>query len=1072
MPTPVSPRTTKVATLGRLGLVLGLLLASSPVLVSQAHAADAGRRLTLTEQTIAQQQSAELREKAHQARLESIDQLKALLKTFEGPPDQKAELILRLSDLYFDEGRDLYLDEMAKYNAAVDVAFNKGLSPDSVAVADYTSGSREWQNKSIKLYQQILANYPQFSRADEATFFLGSAYNDTGSPELAAQQFTNLVKQYPDSTYVTDSYVLIGEYYFNEKNDANKAMLAYKKATVDKTADKYAFAMYKLAWCYYNLGEGTTAINTMKAVVQYADSTGGAKSNIQLQDEALKDLVLFFADFGDMEEAIAYFKQIGKQNLINDLLKKLANTFVEQGKFDQAIEMYRRLITDSPTAPVSASFQNEIINAYTKEGKKEETLAEIDRLRTTYGKQSSWARANASNQDAVKDAGDMIEKALRTVATNYHNEAKKLGTGAGAVKVYGLAEQAYRTYLQEFPTGQYTYEMRYNFSELLYKVKKFDEAYDQEMQVVAIDTKGQHSEFCAEAAIFSADEMIKKEKKTATAGGPDPGGKAEIPLTEWEGKSLKALDQYAQLFPTSDKVRNIIYKSAYLLNGKNHFKEASDRFNVVIKMDPSSKEAEQAANLILDDFNLVEDWENLKSNAKLYFDQQGLGSPDFKKDVFTIYENASLKLIEVTFKKTGDKTKGAADYQAFYKEFPTSKNADLALNNATVYLHDLGRATEGIPIRLELISKFPASKYYKDQVAALGFDYESEANFAEAANWYEKLFTLDKAHPSSADAIYSAALFRNAMGQWEQSIKDYQAYMAAYPTKPGLNALQLGIAKTYEDQGKFPEASKIYLAFFTKPTGPAPKLAPGQVAPPAPTLDEIMFARLRYGLLMDKLGQGANVTKHWQDTLAFYDKAIAPPKAGGAPVPEHELSQEYVGQIKYILAEPEFKKFTSMRINGPPSKVSQKAEDKIYNEQLIGKAKELVVIEKTYTDVLNTGAGEWGLASLVKLGQVYEDMADTFQNSKCPSYLTSDQCDLYKAQVGDKGFPQIEKAVSAYSNALKKAYELNLYNDNTAYATRQLGVLRPLDYPGLYEIVPQNRFTAPAVTTATFETAP
>ncbi len=1065
VPSDLSPTAALLRRASRLGFVLALVMAIAPI--NPAHAADTERRrLSATDLSVQDQQTAELRAKAHEARLASIEQLKALLKEFQGPPDQKAELILRLSDLYFDEGRDLYLDEMKACNAEIDKVFNAGGQPDSVDCKTYTTGSRQWQDRSIKLYQQILTNYPQFARADEATFFLASAYNDTQQLDLAAQEFTRLVKQYPDSTYITDAYVLIGEYYFEEKEDANKAMLAYRKAASNKTHEKYPFAMYKLAWCYYNLQEYGTAISTMKTVVSYSDSSSGGKSNIQLQEEALKDLVRFFADGGDMDEAIAYFKQIGKQQMIPELLKKLAGTYVEQGKFEQAIEMYRRLITDAPTAPVSADFQNEIITAYTKMGKKEETLQEIDRLRTTYGKTSSWARANASNQDAIKGAGEMIEKALRTVATNYHNEAKKIGTGAGATKVYGLAEQAYRTYLQEFPTGQYTYEMRYSFAELLYKVKKFDEAYEQYMAVVAIDGKGQHSEFCASSAIFAADEMIKKEKKTVSAGGPDPGSKAEQPLTEWEGKSLKALDQYAQLFPTSDKVRNIIYKSAYLLNGRNHFKEASDRFNVVIKMDPSSKEAEQAANLILDDFNLVEDWDNLKSNAKLYYDQVGLGSAEFKKDVYGIYENASLKLIEINFKKTSDKTKGAADYQAFYKEFPQSSNADLALNNATVYLHDLGRATEGIPLRLELINKFPKSKYYKDQVAALGFDYESEADFADAASWYEKLFTLDKAHPGSADAIYSAALFRGALGQWETSIKDYQAYMLAYPTKPGLNGLQLGIAKTYEDQGKYPEAAKIYLNFFTPPKT-APKLAPGAVAPTPPALDELMFARLRYGLLMDKLGQSANVTKHWQETLAFYEKSKT-----AAPQETQQLSREYVGQIKFILAEPEFKKFTVMRINGPTSKVSQRVEDKTYQDQLIGKAKALVAIEKTYTDVLNTGAGEWGLASLVKLGQVYEDMADTFTNSKCPSYLTTDQCEIYSAQIGDKGFPQIEKAVASYSEALKKAYELNLYNDNTAYATRQLGVLRPLEYPGLYEIVPQNRFTAPAVTSASFETEP
>ena len=221
------------------------------------------------------------------------------------------------------------------------------------------------------------------------------------------------------------------------------------------------------------------------------------------------------------------------------------------------------------------------------------------------------------------------------------------------------------------------------------------------------------------------------------------------------------------------KTKNVIYKSAYLLYNHNQFKEASERFNRVIAMDPKSKEAEQAANLILDSFALVEDWESLKKNSKFYYDQEGLGSDSFKKEVYGIYENASLKLIEVNFKKTQDKAKGAADYYAFYQEFPSSANADLALNNASVYYHDLGRVTESMKVRLELINKFGAkSKYYKDQVASLGFDYESIADFPNAADWYEKLFALDKTHPGAADAIYSAALFRVALGQWEQGIKN------------------------------------------------------------------------------------------------------------------------------------------------------------------------------------------------------------------------------------------------------------------------------------------------------------
>ena len=51
-----------------------------------------------------------------------------------------------------------------------------------------------------------------------------------------------------------DAYVLIGEYWFDE-NQAFKALTAYQRAAAYKDSEKYAFAKYKLAWCYYNVGE-------------------------------------------------------------------------------------------------------------------------------------------------------------------------------------------------------------------------------------------------------------------------------------------------------------------------------------------------------------------------------------------------------------------------------------------------------------------------------------------------------------------------------------------------------------------------------------------------------------------------------------------------------------------------------------------------------------------------------------------------------------------------------------------------------------------------------------------------
>ena len=997
------------------------------------------------------QQSEEYRRLAREKRHEEMAFAKELLSRGTMQGEQKAEMMLRLADLYFEEGRDIYLSEMSAYEIEFDKCFNDPKCDPTQMKADNVE-SRKWQEKSIKLYRQILQNYPTFARADEATFYLASALQDIGEDKEALKEFTRLVKTYPESNYVPDAYVQIGEYYF-DNNNAYKALLAYQKASAYRDSPKYAFALYKLAWCYYNVGEYGKAIDTMKSVVAYSmaaeEAGAGTKSNIQLQDEALRDLVRFFADAGEMDEAYAYFNKLGKKELIRSMLKRLASTYFEQGKFEQCIQTYKRLIAEDPNSPDAPEYQDEIIQAYRKIGRKKETLAEIDKLRKTYGANSAWARANATNPDAVKDAQDYIERNLRSVALDFHAEAKKLGTGKAAKESYELAEQAYSVYLEEFPESKHSYEMRYAYGELLYTLKKFDDAYIQYMKVVEVDPKGKRSQFCAESAIFAAEEMVKIEKKEGKIVEATKDNKTEVlPLSDWEKNELKALDQYADLFPDDSKTRNMIYKSAYLLYNKNQFKEASDRFRVVIGMDPKSKEAMQAANLILDSFALIEDWANLKDVAKAFHDQESLGNPAFKKEVYNIYERASFKLIEVTFDEKKDENWAAEQYVAFYKEFPKSEVADLALNNASVYYYNQGRRAEAMEARLIIINEFPKSKFYTNQVGSLGFDYESMANFDAAAEWYEKLFSLDPKHENAKDAIYSAAYFRESAGDWEGAVKNYSAYIATYSDAENIQDVRITIAKLYETNKQYKQAATAYQKFFSE------KEVEGK------TPDQLMYARLHYGYCLTAQKQSAE--KHFNESIDWFNKSTA---AGV----EFTAGVEFVAEMMFRNAQKQYDAYAALKISGPKGKVSRKQEDKILTDQLVAKGKALQEVEKTYAAIIQTGAGEWGLAALVQLGRAYENMGESLENSHIPSYLTNDQIEFYRMDLEDRIYPQEEKAVAAYSAALEKSYEINLYNDNLAFATRRLGELRPHDFTGLEEQLLEPGYTSSSTKTATFE---
>ncbi len=1008
------------------------------------------RRVLKLSDVDTQTKSEAYRQMAREKRHESIKFLKDILETRNPQGTQKAEMMLRLAELYFEEFRDIRLDEEREYQTRYDQCFNTpGCNTDNMKPT--YPNSEKWADRAIRLYEVIINDYPAYQRADQATFFLASSLAEIGKREQAIEHYKNLVRQYQESQYRADAFVQIGEFYFDE-NNAYKALNAYQQATRYTDSPQYAFANYKLAWCYYNVGEMGKAIETMKGVVQFSmtASEGSAEQKrVMLQEEALKDLVRFFADAGSMDEAEAYFTKLGRKELIGSMMKRLASMYFEQGKFEEAIRTYRRLIGQDPQSPDAPEYQNEIIQAYQKMGLKTEVEQEIEKLRRNYGKTSAWAKANSANQDAIREARDFLEKNLRAVAVNYHNEARKLGTGGRAVESYEFAGRAYAVYLDEFPDGKYAYQMRYEYGELLYKLKRYAESYDQYMAVVKIDPKGKESIFCARSAVYAAAELIKEEKAAGkVVSGNKENKSQQLPLSDWETKKLTALDQFSTNYPDHKDTKGMIYEAGYLYYDKNRFKDASDRFRIVISMDPQSKQAMLAANLIVDSFALVEDYGNLKEVSKAFYDQQNLGNAAFKTEMYEVYESASAQLISVNYEKDKDAVKAADAYMAFYGEFPKSKKADIALNNAAAYYNQEGKVSKSMTARAALIDNFPESKYYKDQLAFIGYDYETIADFSTSAMWYEKLYAADPKHEKSMDALYSAALFRQAQGDNAKAIEDYNAFRTTYPDDPRSVGIPIDIAKLYDESGNTAEAATWYYNFFTKP-------------PTGANADQMYFARLQYGLALEKQGDQKKADKHWAETLAAFDSDV---QKGTEMV----IAVAFVAQIKFKQAQDTFDSYMRLKISGPGKQMSEAKTNTILKDQLVAKAKALGEVEGKYVEIVKMGAGEWGLAALVQAGKAYEDMANSLTNSYIPNYLTDDQAEMYKMGLEDKAYIQTEKAVNAYSQALGEAYKNNIYDENTAYATRRLGELRPDDYPVLVEELDEPRFTARSGVERTF----
>jgi hypothetical protein len=260
---------------------------------------------------------------------------------------------------------------------------------------------------------------------------------------------------------------------------------------------------------------------------------------------------------------------------------------------------------------------------------------------------------------------------------------------------------------------------------------------------------------------------------------------------------------------------------------------------------------------------------------------------------------------------------------------------------------------------------------------------------------------------------------------------------------------QLAIARIYEEQEDWAAAGTAFLGFYEN-------------AAPETPIEYLYFARLHHGQALARQGQGRRQVALYEATVALYERYIAD---GGQP----GAHTEFVAEMMFELAKPKLDEFLALEVRGCGC-TNRQREDRALTDSLRVKGEKLLAMEALYAKIIGTGSGPYGLASLVALGRVYEDMGESLATSDIPFYLSEAQREMYEMALEDKVYPQSQKAIEAYRAAQEKAFELTLYDENTAFATRRLGVLDPEGNPGLEERLLQPNATSRSNRTFDFET--
>ncbi len=971
-------------------------------------------------------------------RKELIDYLDAILA--QNPPDtEKPELLFQKAELYLEESQFHFFEGMGAEDRG-EVKQNEG---DKAAAQELfakrdaeLAESKDWVRDAVLIYQEIEESYPQFERMPEVLYALGRAFWEVQSYRKALPVYRRIIKDFPKSQYVADAWLAFGEYYFElapkKDRDVHKALNAYKEAAKFEDNPIFGYAIYKQGWCYYNLGtvsDYKTSAEKFKEVVLYSDLNADllGTRRITLAREARKDYVLAYSHYGDPRQAKAEFEAIAPEaSDRKKMLEKLGDIYYGDGKDRPAIIIYRELMKMDPNNTRNPLYQGKIVKLASRIGQKRQVVAHARKLVEEYKRvRDVFANTKEGSPDYDRIQGDLeaadevSDNTLRFLATTWHNEAKKTRDDS----TFEYAYELYGDYLDLFPKRKEAYEIRFFYAELLYRLEKFEQAGEQYLTVYQQAPKGKWAAASAEEAVRAYEEVVKDYNRANKPKPPSgPNALDPQPIPDVKKKFVAACNNYVENYPEGELVIEAKYRIARVLYDYNYFDKAVPRFLDIIKNHRTHARAEQSANLVLDTFNIREDWAGLNETAREFSKNKTLMKNDeFKTVLLQVLEESSFKLIS-DYEKGKEFEEAAKRYLAFADEFPKSALADKALANSAAMFSRAGQLDRAIKVRIKLINEYPDSPLLADQIFSVASSFEQIVDYRRAADWQEKFVEKYPKDPRSKDALYNASIYRQGVGQIKQAIEDREKYIKEYGQSKDAVDIAYSIPTAWEEAGKEDEAIDAYLAFAQQ----------WRKKEPAKSL-VAQYKAVR--LLEDERGRkNKKRFEREKNNLRGYAKAY---QRSGKPATD---AAEPLGYLAFEDADQVFERFQGLQI-APPDNVKK------FQKTLQDKRKSSEGVYEAYTKVVKLGDPEWAVASLYRIGMTHQHLVDAITAVPAPKGLTDEQSQLFADKLAEQTLPIEEKAADAMVLCLDESARFGVFNKWTRNCLSFLESRRPDMFP-------------------------
>jgi len=919
-----------------------------------------------------------------------IQELYKLTKKFENSQN-RGELWLRLAELYVEKStlvdfrkQDLY-DQQLK-------DFQDGRT--KVKPKLDTAESKQYNLKAIQLYEWFLRDYPSDEKVSQALFFLGYNHFELGQAAVGSKYYDRLTKQYPRSPFVGEAHFALGEYYFESEKWAD-AYKEYTSLIKDKRHRLHAFSLYKGGWCLFRLGKTEEAIKYLDFIIKMGSTDSTSQSTTKrsigkskLENEALRDIVVFFAEVTDTKRAVNYFKNLtGNEQNIH--IEKLAYYYADKGMKDASRDVFQMLIKSDPTSKKAFEYQYQIVKNYFFSKNSPQFKDALYRWIIDYRKNSDWYSKNQDDAAFIENSYKLREQTLRNYIMQQHQTAQN----SRAAYSRQTALEGYQIYFQEFSDSTQVADMHFFYGELLYDMNKFDEAATQYAWVAENAPDNKYASKAGQNILLSIEKALPKDEelRKATGDSIDP-----IPFDPRVERFLKSAKWYLDKFPKSEKNPEIKFRMARLYYQTNHFDEAELLFKEITVKHQNTQFANYSANLLLDIYNIKKDYIGLEKVGNELLANNAIASSKAGADIRGVLERSSFKKAQdLELEKKYNES--AEQFQSFAKQNPKSELVSMALFNAGVNFERSGKNYEAIQnYKSALKSKDKNVETIRPKAEKLLAKlYQDSGQFEESAQLFKKIARDNPKDPLMPNYLYNSALMYEALGKNKEAIVAYNEFLENSKINKENIETVFNLAELMRKSNSLSAAVEKYKQFV-------------EVAP-----DNAQKIEAYYWIyeLSQKLNKQSASIDAKAKAINTFNRLKSSAKSDAA---------KYVAKIKFEDSNILFNEMKSIAIPTDPTKQKKAVDKKL---ELVVKTSELL------TETIKLDSAEEIVSSLNLLGETNEHIAFAILNTPLPSGLKEDQKKVYLAGIQKITDPFTKKSEDSFKAAVERGQDLQIYSD-------------------------------------------